>query len=69
VQGTDAHAEHMHKELMRALSIRVKKLNNKLIFLPQNHLPMKTLWYKNQEKFERSNILRWGTFKISLFCV
>jgi hypothetical protein len=27
----------------------LKNLNNKLIFLPPNHLPMKTLWCKNQE--------------------
>ncbi len=43
---------------MRMLSMRIrnemqlsslKNLNNKLIFLPTNHLPMTTLWCKNQE--------------------
>jgi hypothetical protein len=27
----------------------LKNINNKLIFLPPNHLPMRTLWCKNQE--------------------
>ncbi len=27
----------------------LKNLNNKLIFLPPNNLPRKTLWCKNQE--------------------
>ncbi len=52
--GTGAHTEHTRQALMRMLSIRISSLRSACASetkcsLPTNHLPMKTLWCKNQE--------------------
>jgi hypothetical protein len=40
----------------------LKNLNNKLIFLPPNHLPRKILWCKNQENQSDRISHTWAPF-------
>jgi hypothetical protein len=40
--------------------------NNKLIFLPPNHLPMKTLWRKNQENSSDRISHAWAPLRAQL---
>ena len=77
--GTDAYPEHTHQELMHMLSIRISSLcvcsvcasetkcgiapSKIKIFLPPNHLPMRTLWCKNQENLSDRISHAWAPLK------